>query len=323
MKKTTKWALLAAATSTAAIAVSAVISGKISRYVVDSALNRENPKPIRGFKKPGGDIVPHEFSEELAIRSEALKKSPLETVEITATDGEKLVGHWYACPNAKRVIIAMHGWRSAWYKDFCGISGFWQSNGCSVLYAEQRGQGESGGAHMGFGMTERFDCANWVTWAISKTEGKLPVYLAGISMGASTVLMAGGSPLPDQVKGIMADCGFTSAHDIWKHVVEESTPLSYNLHSRAVDRICKEKIRFGTKDYTTLDALKSCMVPVIFFHGTDDSFVPVEMTYENYKACAAPKRLYIVPGATHAMSYMVDTEGYESAVLSFWSEFDK
>ena len=54
----------------------------------------------------------------------------------------------------------------------------------------------------------------------------------------------------------------------------------------------------------------------------DDSFVPVEMTYENYKACSAPKRLFIVPGADHAGSCYVNPHGYERALISFWHDFD-
>ena len=62
---------------------------------------------------------------------------------------------------------------------------------------------------------------------------------------------------------------------------------------------------------------------VLFIHGTDDRFVPIEMTYENYKACAAPKRLLVVPGAGHGMSYFLDKEGYEAAMQQFWREFDR
>ena len=42
------------------------------------------------------------------------------------------------------------------------------------------------------------------------------------------------------------------------------------------------------------------------------------MTYENYKACSAPKRLFVVPGAEHGMSYLIDRAGYEENVLAFW-----
>lgn len=64
------------------------------------------------------------------------------------------------------------------------------------------------------------------------------------------------------------------------------------------------------------------MIPVLFIHGTDDHFVPIEMTYENYKACASEKRLLVVPGAEHTMSYIVDKEKYEEAICHFWQEYD-
>lgn len=68
--------------------------------------------------------------------------------------------------------------------------------------------------------------------------------------------------------------------------------------------------------------MEHCTVPVLFIHGTDDHFVPIEMTYENYKACAAPKRLFIVPGAGHGSSYFVDRDGYERAIKAFWDDYD-
>jgi fermentation-respiration switch protein FrsA (DUF1100 family) len=120
----------------------------------------------------------------------------------------------------------------------------------------------------------------------------------------------------------MADCGFTSAHAIWKHVVDGTTHFSYDFHKKLVEDLCRKRIQMGAEDYTTLDAMKENKVPVLFIHGTDDTFVPITMTYENYKACTAPKRLFVVPGATHAMSYIVDQKGYEETVKSFWQEFD-
>jgi len=86
--------------------------------------------------------------------------------------------------------------------------------------------------------------------------------------------------------------------------------------------MCKKKINLTSEEYTTLDAMRVNKIPVLFVHGTDDDFVPVEMTYENYKACNAEKELLIVPGATHAMSYLVDRDGYENAVKQFWTKYD-
>ncbi|MDD6799331.1 MAG: alpha/beta hydrolase [Firmicutes bacterium] len=242
---------------------------------------------------------------------------------MTACDGINLVGHLRKCENEKRLIIAMHGWRSSWAADFGAISNFWYANGCSVLYAEQRGQGESGGEYMGFGLTERYDCIEWVKWANENGYADIPIYLCGISMGASTVLMAAGLELLENVHGIMADCGYTSPPAIWKHVVEENLHMPFDgIKSAVANDICKKKIQIGTKDYSATEAMRECKVPVIFIHGTDDRFVPIEMTYKNYKACAAPKRLLVVPGAEHGMSYLVDKESYEKASKDFWKDFD-
>ena len=325
MNKKAKWIMIGAgitAATATVCGVAAAVSHRISKFVVDTALDRQGPKPLKGTKNPNNSVVPEELKAKVRELSEKLKNSDLETVTITARDGEKLVGHWHHKDTDKRVIIAMHGWRSSWAHDFGAIADFWQDNGSSVLYVEQRGQGKSGGEYMGFGMIERYDCLDWIDWVNERMNDSLPIYLAGISMGASTVLMTGGFDLPNNVCGIMADCGFTSAHAIWKHVVEGNTHFSYDSRSKVVDDLCKKKIQVGSQDYSTLDAMKECDVPVLFIHGTDDTFVPVEMTYENYKACASSKMLFVVPGATHAMSYVVDKAGYEKTVKQFWETYD-
>lgn len=138
-------------------------------------------------------------------------------------------------------------------------------------------------------------------------------------MGATTVLMAAGLPLPSNVKGIIADCGFTSPEDIWKHVMEKNIHVPYHPIRRAMaDSFCKKKIQSGAREYSTIEAMRHCRVPVLFVHGTDDHFVPIKMTYENYKACVAPKRLFVVPGAEHGMSYFLNKEAYEREVEALW-----
>lgn len=320
MKNTLIWTGAAAAVGAAAAAVTYAAM----KSLVKIALDREQPKIYQKQKaKLSGAGGQQELFKGLSEASEKLENSGCETVEIFAQDGERLVGHLHRCENAKRLIIAMHGWRSSWSGDFGVISEFWHKSGCSVLYAEQRGQGESGGEYMGFGLTERYDCLDWANWANRNGFSDLPVYLCGISMGATTVLMAAGLPLPENVHGIMADCGFTSPHAIWKHVMERNLHLYYSGISAAIaNDMCKKKIQIGAKDYSCTDAMKECKIPVLFVHGTDDKFVPVEMTYENYKACAAPKRLLIVPGAEHGMSYLINKEEYQKTVLDFWRDFD-
>lgn len=323
MKKGIKKALIGGSIVAGAAAVAAGISALITKTLVDEALDREEPKiMIKAKERISGGEIDSEILNNANECSEKLKSIEMQTVEIESFDGTKLIGHLYPADNAKRIIVAMHGWRSNWWRDFAVIYDFWHDSGCTVLFAEQRGQGESEGDHMGFGMIERYDCIEWVKWLCENDQDKLPIYLAGVSMGATTVLMASGLELPDNVHGIMADCGFTTASAVWKHVAEDNLHLSFDIRKRLVDVLCKKRINIGSDEYSTVDAMRENTVPVLFIHGTADSFVPVSMTYENYEACKAEKRLLIVEGAEHGLSYIVDKDAYQKAVLEFFKDFD-
>lgn len=324
MKDTTKKALTWAGALGATAAVASLSAIVTTEFLGRVALDRNQPEH---FRRAQGAISGGKDDEAYLSRREEctlrLLSQAQETVEISARDGIPLVGHWVPREGARRVIIAMHGWRSSWTKDFAMISRFWEDSGCSVLYAEQRGQGLSGGDYMGFGPIERYDCLSWVQWVTQRCGGQMPVYLAGVSMGAATVLMATGLELPQNVHGVVADCGFTSPLDIWKHVAQENLHLSFRLGSHLADAMYRQKTQEDAAGYSTLDAMAQCTVPVLFIHGTEDHFVPVEMTYANYEACAAPKQLLIVPGADHAMSYYVNSKAYESALTDFWKLCDE
>ena len=326
MEKSTKRWIAAGSVLTAAAAAGAA-AHVLTRFLMDMALDRQKPKSImkgdKAREKIRGTAYQEMFLEDLSAAAEKLKNSPTQQVEIVSRDGIRLVGHIRGVARPQRLILAMHGWRSSWDQDFGMIADFWEKCGCTVLYAEQRGQNDSGGDYMGFGMLERFDCADWAKWIHDNLSDTLPIYLAGVSMGASTVLMASCLDLPANVKGIAADCGYTSPMEIWRHITEETLHLSSGLHRFDIDELCRKKIQLGPSDCTTVEALHASRLPVFLVHGTDDTFVPVEMTYENYKACQGKRKLLIVPGADHGMSYYVARDEYEKNVREFFKECEK
>ena len=322
--KAYKKIMLGAGISAAALAIMGGISLAVTKKLVNTALERSDldaDNKEKAKKKLSRSSKSGEISEKIHQAAQRLLESDPERVSISTPDGETLVGHLRYAHNAKRTLIAFHGWRSSWTRDFGMIADFWDDEGCNVLFVEQRGQNGSSGKYMGFGLLERFDCLEWIKYVKSVDKLKdLPIYLAGLSMGATTVLMATGLDLPSGVHGVIADCGFTSPHAIWKHVVENNVHFSYL--DRVANEMCKRRIKMGTRDYSCAEALSKNEIPILLIHGSDDKFVPVEMTYENYKAAKGKKRLLIVPGAGHGMSRYVDREAYDRAVLDFWRDFD-
>ncbi|MBQ8402215.1 MAG: alpha/beta hydrolase, partial [Clostridia bacterium] len=265
MKDKTKKIIGGTTLAAAGLAGLIAASHSITRYLMRVALDRREPKSM---KKAREQMMGAKENEELVTMlraaADALEAKVTEEVEITSHDGIRLVGHWWPCDDPKRVVVAMHGWRSSWSQDFGVIADFWHDNGCSILFAEQRGQNRSGGDYMGFGLMERCDCRDWIGWVNDETNEELPIYLGGVSMGATTVLMTAGLELPQNVVGIVADCAFTSPYAIWKHIVEDNLHLSYGIRSAAADDLCERRINMKAREYTTTEALKNTDIPVLF-----------------------------------------------------------
>ena len=209
MKTSVKKVLKASGIVAVTVGAAAYTSYLTTKFLMKVAMDRDEPKVMQYAEKKfaGTTAVNADFLKTIDESAEKLAQKEHTVVEITAADGVKLVGHWFPHPHPQRIVIGMHGWRSSWCRDFGMIADFWTANGCSVLLAEQRGQGNSGGEYMGFGQTECHDCLEWIQWASRQYDEELPVYLGGVSMGATTVLMAAGLDLPECVHGIVADCG--------------------------------------------------------------------------------------------------------------------
>lgn len=292
-----------------------------ARLLLSAAFNRSAP---RLFKKTGAlsrITKSEDFVNTLSEKSRLLTERATETVEIQGYGGVMLKGHVLSSDTPRRLVIAVHGWRGSWSRDFGIISDFWFSSDTTVLYVEQRGQQGSGGDSITFGLCERYDIIEWVNWA-ERRFPDLPIYLCGVSMGASSVLMSSSLGLPDRVHGIIADSGFTSPIEIWRYVIKRNLHLPYALYSRAANRECERRTGQTADSCSTLTALRECSVPVLFIHGEADSFVPVEMTYRNYSVCPSPKKLFVIPGANHCMGYYLDPKGYEREMSSFWEKYD-
>ena len=159
------------------------------------------------------------YGDRIAACAQAFDEMPFERIEIKSFDGLKLCGKYFAAENARATLVLMHGYHSSAGIDFgCAVPFLLHDMHFNLLFAEQRTHGESEGEYITFGVKERYDCRDWAIYAAKKAQD-LPILLYGLSMGAATVLMASGLDLPQQVAGIIADCGFTTPRAIFRHVL--------------------------------------------------------------------------------------------------------
>lgn len=277
---------------------------------------RHAPVAIDDYTIPNGEIY-EPYRDVMVNWMKEVRAMPHEDFYITSFDGLKLHGRYFEYAPGAPIELMVHGYRGNGDRDLCGGVQRCFAMGRSSLVIDQRCSGESGGKVITFGIREYRDCLAWVDFMAKHFGEDAKIILTGISMGASTVLMAAGNPLPRQVKGVLADCGFSCARDIIRKVIRQlKLPLwpvypLIRLGARLYGR-------FDPESYSAVEAARKASVPVIFFHGKDDAFVPCEMSKENYEACTSRKKLVLIPGAGHGLSYLADPEGYLKALGEFF-----
>jgi len=247
----------------------------------------------------------------------ACRATPHEDVEIISFDGLKLRGKYYEYAPGAPIELMFHGYRGTAERDLSGGMQRCFALKRSALIVSQRASRGSEGNVISFGINERRDCLSWLAFAEKRFGPEVKIILCGISMGASTVLMVADQPLPPNVIGILADCGYSSPRAIIEKVIRQ-----IGLPPKPLYPIVKLGARlyghFDLEEVSPVETVKKSTVPVIFFHGETDDLVPCEMSRINYEACSARKMLVTIPGAGHGLSYAVEPETYLDALREFF-----
>ena len=250
-----------------------------------------------------------------------LEGMPYINVYIKSFDGLRLYGALLENYSDK-IVICVHGFTGSGKKDFASLAQAYYKNGYNVLLVDNRAHGQSEGKYVGFGVLDRLDLRNWVKYVINRFGSKVQIFLHGISMGAATVLMAS-SIMPKNVRGIIADCGFTSVYEIFEYVLKRDYHLPKFPIIYLTNIMSKIRAGYGYKDVNTTAEIARSNIPILFIHGENDEFVPLWMTMKNYSHCKAYKELFIVRESEHAESHYIDKKGYERRILTFIEKISK
>lgn len=239
-----------------------------------------------------------------------------EPITITSFDGSKLFARYYHVSDNAPVQILFHGYKSSSLLDCSGGSYFADQLGHNAIVVDQRSHGQSDGTVITFGIKERKDCLCWIQYAIKRFGKDVPIILSGLSMGAATVLMVTDLNLPENVKGIIADCPYSSPKEIIMKVAKQMHfPPRLMLPFVWLGGFLFG--HFNLFESTAVDAIKNCEIPILILHGDADELVPCEMSQSMLTSGAKDITLETFAGAGHGLSYIVIPDKYEKVVLEF------
>ena len=260
------------------------------------------------------------YTKHIQAANHWLQTHTVVDVWMESHDGLKLHAHWVSADDPKGTVILAHGYRSTKLLDFGMILELYHNLGVNLLLIDQRCHARSEGKYITFGVLESRDVQGWVKFHNEKF-GCHPILLSGLSMGASTVLYLADRDLPENVKGIIADCGFTSPKEIIAKVFRDTVHFGAGPFLWAADLFARVLAGFSLYERDSRKSLRKSHLPVLLVHGCGDDFVPCKMTEEAYAACTSEKEMFLVEEAGHGISYLYDTPGYRKRVIDFLRKY--
>ena len=241
---------------------------------------------------------------------------------ITAPDGIRLHAYYaYASHPSRRTAVIVHGYTDNAIRIFQIGYLYNHSLDYNVLIPDLRYSGLSEGEDFQMGWLDRKDVIQWIDTAPALFGDSLQMVVHGISMGAATTMMVSGEAQQPFVKCFVEDCGYTSVWDEFSFQLKDMFGLPEFPLMYTTSWLCNAKYGWNFQEASSLEQVKKCSLPMFFIHGDADTYVPTRMVYPLYEAKSEPKELWIVPGATHAMSYKDYPQEYTERVKKFVGKY--
>ena len=274
--------------------------------------NREDPKPDPFM----GEDLPRFIKESDKETARVKAAYPYETVSVKSDDGLTLYGSFFRNREpTDKTVLCVHGYNSCGFNDFALMIAPILEHGYNCLLFDHRHCGASEGHYAGFGILESKDLLHWIALVDSYFPGG-KIVLYGLSMGASTVMLASGLDLPKTVVGVVEDCGFTSGHEEFAAVLKEILHLPAFPLLNVLEGLTKLLLKFDLRT-DVRDCLAASRLPMLFLHGGADACIPVSMCEACYEACGGEKQMVVYEGAAHAQSHFRHPEAYERDFFAF------
>lgn len=304
MKKTTAMGL-------AMPAILAAGTAEVVEHLYKFAFKRVDEVPATSAEK-------QKYADDYYQYIDWLHKQPTITWQLHQLDPkQRLIATYLPAeqPTTDSVIIA-HGYKGNG-ETMANYAKMFHELGYNVLLPDDRAHGKSAGKYITFGWLDRLDYLEWINRIIETVGPDSRITLFGVSMGGATVEMLGGEKMPEQVRCIIADCGYSNISDEMTYLLKKSFHLPKYPFFPAVDLLNRRRQGFDLKQVSSVDQLKHNHLPILFIHGQKDIYVPAEMLNANYAATQGPKEKWVVPEATHAESFWVNPTAYRDHVKSF------
>jgi len=238
---------------------------------------------------------------------------------LVSKDSGDSIHAWYlrADSATNKVAVLVHG-----YTDNAFLMGDYAEiyDRClhyNIIMPDLHYHGQSKGDYVQMGWRDRLDVMQWCAFADSLYGGNTQQVLHGVSMGAATIMSVSGEQLPDYIRCFVEDCGYTSVWDEFTNELKNQFSMPPFPFLYTTSWLCKLQLGWSFTEASPINQVSKCHKPMLFLHGSNDTFVITPMVYRLYDAKPQPKQIYVFPGSEHAKSLSDHPQIYTNLVVNF------
>jgi fermentation-respiration switch protein FrsA (DUF1100 family) len=243
--------------------------------------------------------------------------------DIVGADGTALRG-WVLRPQQGNhdFVMLFHG-LSDNRMGMIGYAELFVNHGYSVLLADARAHGVSGGEIASYGLMEAVDVRRWVDW-VPEHDHPSCIYGFGESMGAAQVLQS--LSMEERFCAVSAESSFATFREIAYDRVGQAFHIGPWLGRWALRPLVEVAFGYARWKYG-LDfekvspdhAIATSRVPVLLIHGQEDGNIPARHSRKIAEDDPAVM-LWIVPGADHCGAISLASKEFERRVVGWFVE---
>jgi alpha-beta hydrolase superfamily lysophospholipase len=212
---------------------------------------------------------------------------PFDAVEFDGA-GVKLKGWWFHAAGPRGTVVVLHGVADNRASSI-GVADHFLGRGFDVVAYDSRAHGESEGDACTYGFYEKQDLHRVLDRLATR-----PVVLMGFSMGAAIALQeAADDP---RVRAVVA---VSSYSDLRTAAAERAPFFASKGNIADAFRLAEAEGKFRADDVSPMAAAAHVIAPTLIIHGDHDDETPPAHALRIFAALPEPKKLIMVPGATH------------------------
>lgn len=218
-----------------------------------------------------------------------------------------------------QIIIIAHGYTYTHHGSI-KYARYFYDRGFRVILYDQRYHGKSQGKSCSMGFYEKFDLKNIVTYVKKQYGPEMVIGTYGESMGAATVLLE--QEIDDRVAYVIADCPFADLEQLVLYLYHRKLKYGGKLILPFIQFYFYILSKAKMNQIKPIQAVEKAKVPILFFHGENDTFIPPSNTANMVSKYNGEKMVYYGENkAKHAESILKNKEQYLAVLNEFINQY--